>query len=74
MAIVETKQLTRKFGDATVVDALNITLEKGDIFALLGPNGAGKTTVIKMLTLPSYRLLRVRPLSMDLMLLRNPTK
>lgn len=50
MPIVETIDLTRKFGTATVVDSLNISIEKGDVFALLGPNGAGKTTVIKMLT------------------------
>lgn len=50
MTIVETKKLTRKFGAATVVDSLNITIEKGEAFALLGPNGAGKTTAIKMLT------------------------
>jgi ABC-2 type transport system ATP-binding protein len=43
-------RLTRKFGSSVVVDALDITIEKGDVFALLGPNGAGKTTVIKMLT------------------------
>ena len=50
MNIIETKQLTRKFGPATVVDSLDITIEAGEAFALLGPNGAGKTTAIKMLT------------------------
>ena len=50
MAILETKQLTRKFGSSTVVDSLNFTVEAGEAFALLGPNGAGKTTAIKMLT------------------------
>lgn len=50
MAIIETKKLTRKFGTTTVVDSIDLIIEKGDAFALLGPNGAGKTTIIKMLT------------------------
>lgn len=50
MSILETKNLTRLFGTFTVVDGLDITIERGEIFALLGPNGAGKSTVIKMLT------------------------
>lgn len=50
MAIIETHKLTRKFGEFTAVDSLDLTIEAGDIFALLGPNGAGKTTVMKMLT------------------------
>jgi ABC-2 type transport system ATP-binding protein len=50
MAILETEALTRRFGKITAVDALNISIEAGEIFGLPGPNGAGKTTVIKMLT------------------------
>ena len=50
MAILETAALTRCFGKLTAVDALDISVEAGEIFGLLGPNGAGKTTVIKMLT------------------------
>jgi ABC-2 type transport system ATP-binding protein len=50
MAILETRRLTRRFGDLTAVDELDLTVEAGEIFGLLGPNGAGKTTVIKMLT------------------------
>ncbi|QOW09573.1 ATP-binding cassette domain-containing protein [Kaistella flava (ex Peng et al. 2021)] len=50
MSILETKNLTRLFGTFTAVDGLDITIERGEIFALLGPNGAGKSTVIKMLT------------------------
>lgn len=48
--MLETRGLTRKFGNFTAVDALNISIPPGEIFALLGPNGAGKTTSIKMLT------------------------
>jgi ABC-2 type transport system ATP-binding protein len=47
--VIETSDLTRKFGSFTAVDRLNITVESGEIFGLLGPNGAGKTTSISML-------------------------
>ncbi|WP_372715404.1 ATP-binding cassette domain-containing protein [Immundisolibacter sp.] len=46
---VYTEALTCRFGDFTAVDAVDITIEAGEIFGLLGPNGAGKTTLIKML-------------------------
>jgi ABC-2 type transport system ATP-binding protein len=48
--ILQTADLTRRFGDLTAVDKLNITVAAGESFGLLGPNGAGKTTAIKMLT------------------------
>ena len=47
--VIETIELTKKFGSFTAVDRLNITVESGEIFGLLGPNGAGKTTSISML-------------------------
>jgi ABC-2 type transport system ATP-binding protein len=50
MTILETQALTRRYGELTAVDALNISIEAGEVFGLLGPNGAGKTTAIKMLT------------------------
>ncbi len=50
MSILETHSLTRRFGTLTAVDALNLSIEPGEMFGLLGPNGAGKTTTIKMLT------------------------
>jgi ABC-2 type transport system ATP-binding protein len=46
---VQTLNLTRKFGDLTAVDGIDLNIKKGELFALLGPNGAGKTTTIKML-------------------------
>jgi ABC-2 type transport system ATP-binding protein len=49
MNIIETKDLTRRFGKLTAVDRVNLTIEEGEIFGLLGPNGAGKTTLLKML-------------------------
>src|SRR5689334_9590055 len=50
MLAIQTKQLTRRFGDFTAVNKASITVEKGEVFGFLGPNGSGKTTVIKMLT------------------------
>ncbi len=47
--VVETADLTKVYGDTTVVDRLNLRIEEGDIFGFLGPNGAGKTTTILML-------------------------
>jgi len=47
--MVETENLTRKFGSLTAVDNLTLRVEKGEIFGLLGPNGAGKTTTVRML-------------------------
>ena len=49
MTILQTQALTRRFGQTTAVDAMTISVERGEVFGLLGPNGAGKTTAIKML-------------------------
>lgn len=46
---VEVEDLTRTFGDFVAVDAISLTVGKGEIFGFLGPNGAGKSTTIKML-------------------------
>src|SRR5258705_3759049 len=48
-AIIETRDLTRRFGDLTAVDHLNLSVAKGEIFGLIGPDGAGKTTTLRML-------------------------
>jgi ABC-2 type transport system ATP-binding protein len=45
---IETHQLTKAYNSLKAVDALNISVESGEIFGLLGPNGAGKTTAISM--------------------------
>lgn len=50
MTAIQTINLTRKFKNRTAVNALNLSIEKGEVFALLGQNGAGKTTTIKMLS------------------------
>lgn len=44
------KNLTRRFGDFTAVDAVDFSISRGEIFGFLGSNGCGKTTTMKMLT------------------------
>jgi ABC-2 type transport system ATP-binding protein len=48
-ATVACQALSRRFGAFTAVDAVDLSVGKGEIFGLLGPNGAGKTTLIKMM-------------------------
>lgn len=47
--LVETKNLTKVYGDKVAVNALDIQIERGSFTAILGPNGAGKSTTIQML-------------------------
>ncbi len=47
---IQARELTKVFSNRTVVDRLNITVNRGELYALLGENGAGKTTTINMLT------------------------
>ena len=47
--VIETKELTKRYGDLTAVDNLNLKVYEGEVFGLLGPNGSGKTTTILML-------------------------
>ncbi|MCW3996596.1 MAG: ABC transporter ATP-binding protein [Candidatus Bathyarchaeota archaeon] len=47
--MIETKNLTRTFGNIIAVDNVTLHVEKGEVFGFLGPNGAGKTTTIRML-------------------------
>ena len=49
MNIIETHNLTRRFGRTEAVHALDLAVPAGSVFALLGPNGAGKSTTIKVL-------------------------
>jgi ABC-2 type transport system ATP-binding protein len=48
-AVVEVRDLVRKFGSFTAVDHVSFSVQRGEIFGLLGPNGAGKTTTFRML-------------------------
>ena len=47
--IIQTRDLTKRFGSVTAVDRLNFTVASGEIFGLVGPDGAGKTTTLRML-------------------------
>ena len=47
--MIKFDNITRRFGNKTAVENLNLAVKPGEVFALLGPNGAGKTTTIKML-------------------------
>jgi len=47
--MIETKNLTKNYGNLTAVDDLNLTIRDGDIFGFIGPNGAGKTTTMRIL-------------------------
>ncbi|MDG2094966.1 MAG: ABC transporter ATP-binding protein [Phycisphaerales bacterium] len=49
MAIIETVNLTKQYGDLMALDNLNLEIEEGTCFGFIGPNGAGKTTTIKIL-------------------------
>lgn len=49
MSVIETTNLTKRFGDVTAVDDLSFVVEKGKVFGFLGPNGAGKSTTINVL-------------------------
>ena len=46
--VLVTRALTKRYGNTTVVDGVDMTLEKGQIYGLVGRNGAGKTTIIRM--------------------------
>jgi ABC-2 type transport system ATP-binding protein len=47
--LLRTEGLTKRYGQRTVVDGLNLEVRRGDVFGLLGPNGSGKTTTLRML-------------------------
>ncbi len=65
-AVIVARRLTKKYGEFTAVDKLDLTIRRGEVFGLLGPNGAGKTTTVLMLlglTEPTKGVVRV--LGMD---------
>ena len=48
--IIETKDLTKRFGKDVAVNSVNMKIERGQIYGLLGRNGAGKTTTMNIMT------------------------
>ena len=49
MVIVELRKVTKRFGDVLVVNAVDLTVEKGEFLTFLGPSGCGKTTTLRMI-------------------------
>lgn len=49
-AAIETRGLTKDYGDVRALDGVDLEIESGEIYGLLGPNGAGKTTLIRILS------------------------
>jgi ABC-2 type transport system ATP-binding protein len=47
--VIELRQLTKKYGSFTAVDAIDLAVPRGELFGFLGPNGAGKTTSLRMI-------------------------
>ena len=47
--LVQTFNLTKRYGGRTVVDGLNLRIPRGAVYGFLGPNGSGKSTTMKML-------------------------
>jgi ABC-2 type transport system ATP-binding protein len=47
--VIQTENLTKRFGDFTAVDRVSLSVERGEVVGYLGPNGSGKTTTIRML-------------------------
>ncbi|KFI97418.1 ABC transporter ATP-binding protein [Bifidobacterium stellenboschense] len=65
-AMVSTHHLTKRYGDRTVVDDLNLLVPRGSVYGFLGPNGSGKSTTMKML------LSLVQPTGGDIIIDRRP--
>jgi len=49
MAVIQLREVTRRFGDVTAVDGVTLDVEEGEIVGLLGHNGAGKTTLMRLI-------------------------
>ena len=64
--VVATEKLTKKYGDRTVVQDLDLRIPEGAVYGFLGPNGSGKSTTMKML------LSLIRPTSGEAQVLGQP--
>src|SRR5690625_5673760 len=49
MSVLKITNLTKKFGDFTALDGVNLEVNKGEVYGFIGPNGAGKSTTIRVL-------------------------
>src|SRR5688572_16786632 len=50
MPIIEVSNLTKRYGERTVVDGVTFAVEPGEIFGIIGRNGAGKTTTVECIS------------------------
>jgi ABC-2 type transport system ATP-binding protein len=50
MAAIQTRELTKRYGDVVALDGLSLSVDRGECYGFLGPNGAGKSTTINILT------------------------
>ena len=50
MALLEAKNITKRFGGLVAVSDLSLNVDKGEILGMIGPNGAGKTTAVNMIS------------------------
>ncbi|MDI6707581.1 MAG: ATP-binding cassette domain-containing protein [Candidatus Thermoplasmatota archaeon] len=50
MPVIKTENISKKYGEITALQNINLEIEAGDFFGLFGPNGAGKTTLLKILS------------------------
>src|SRR5258708_20666050 len=48
-SVIDVRGMTKRFGDLTAVDHVDLTVRAGEIYGFLGPNGSGKTTFLRML-------------------------
>jgi ABC-type multidrug transport system ATPase subunit len=48
-SVVQTQELTKRYGDRLAVDRVSMTVGRGEVYGFLGPNGAGKTTTLRMI-------------------------
>ena len=47
--MIETKKLTKRYGDLIAANEITLSLKEGDVFGFIGPNGSGKTTTMRMI-------------------------
>ncbi|HWL27673.1 MAG TPA: ATP-binding cassette domain-containing protein, partial [Burkholderiaceae bacterium] len=47
MSIVEFKKVVKRFGDSTVLDGIDLTIDKGEVVVVVGPSGSGKSTFLR---------------------------
>ncbi|WP_097280117.1 L-cystine ABC transporter ATP-binding protein TcyN [Caenispirillum bisanense] len=66
--MIEATGLTKRFGPTTVLDGVDLTVEKGEVVAVIGPSGSGKTTLLRLLNCleaPDGGTIRVGPVTVD---------